>query len=138
MEHDNQCVLVIIDADQWGLKELLAIVRASSGGGHRRRNVRLPEGLAGEPRHDARTVPLAVQVRQRSEQVAQGLQAKGHLQDIWLAETRDRAEKAFDFFLEACGARYDKATTCLARDRAVLLTFCDFPAEYWKHLRTTN
>ena len=43
--------------------------------------------------------------------------AKGHLQDIWLAETKDRAEKAFDFFLEAYGAKYDKATACLAKDR---------------------
>ena len=50
----------------------------------------------------------------------------------------DRAEKAFDFFLEADGPKYDKATACLAKDRAVLLTFYDFPAEHWKHLRTTN
>ena len=64
--------------------------------------------------------------------------AKGHLQDIWLAETKDRAEKAFDFFLEAYGTKYDKATACLAKDRAGLLTFYDFPAEHWKHLRTTN
>ena len=64
--------------------------------------------------------------------------AKEHLQDIWMAETKDRAEKAFDFFLEAYGAKYDKATACLAKDRAVLLTFYDFPAEHWKHLRTTN
>ena len=35
-------------------------------------------------------------------------------------------------------AKYDKATACLAKDRAVLLTFYDFPAEHWKHLRTTN
>ncbi len=50
---------------------------------------------------------------------------------------------AFDFFLEAYGARYDKAVAglaaaCLAKDRDVLLTFYDFPAEHWKHLRTTN
>ena len=55
-----------------------------------------------------------------------------------MAETKDRAEKAFDFFLEAYGAKYDKATACLAKDRAVLLTFYDFSAEHWKHLRTTN
>ena len=55
-----------------------------------------------------------------------------------MAETKDRAEKAFDFFLEAYGAKYDKATACLAKDRAGLLTFYDFPAEHWKHLRTTN
>ncbi len=69
-----------------------------------------------------------------------GLQkkAKGRLQDIWMAETRKDAESAFDFFLEAYGPKYDKAAACLARDRDVLLTFYDFPAEHWKHVRTTN
>jgi len=48
--------------------------------------------------------------------------AKQHLQDIWMAETKQDAEKAFDFFLEAYGAKYDKAVACLAKDRDVLLT----------------
>ena len=60
------------------------------------------------------------------------------LQDIWMAETRKDAESAFDFFLEAYGPKYDKAAACLAKDRDVLLTFYDFPAEHWKHVRTTN
>ncbi len=64
--------------------------------------------------------------------------AKQHLQEIWMAETSEDAEKAFDFFLEAYGAKYDKAVACLEKDRDVLLTFYDFPAEHWKHLRTTN
>ena len=69
-----------------------------------------------------------------------GLQnkAKGHLQDIWMAETRKDAETAFDFFLEAYGPKYEKATACLAKDRDALLSFYDFPAEHWKHVRTTN
>ena len=62
----------------------------------------------------------------------------GRLQDIWMAETRKDAESAFDFFLEAYGPKYDKAAACLAKDRDVLLTFYDFPAEHWKHVRTTN
>ena len=56
--------------------------------------------------------------------------AKGHLQDIWMAETRVDAEKAFDFFLETYGPKYDKAVACLAKDRDVLLAFYDFPAEH--------
>ena len=64
--------------------------------------------------------------------------AKGHLQDIWMAETRADAEAAFDFFVEAYGAKYDKAVECLTRDRDRLLTFYDFPAEHWKHIRSTN
>ena len=53
-----------------------------------------------------------------------------------MAETRKDAESAFDFFLEAYGPKYDKAAACLAKDRDVLLTFYDFPAEHWKHVRT--
>ncbi len=55
--------------------------------------------------------------------------AKQHLQDIWMAETKEVAEKAFDFFLEAYGAKYDKAAACLAKDRDVLLAFYDCASE---------
>ena len=55
-----------------------------------------------------------------------------------MAETRAAAEKAYDFFLEAYGPKYDKAAACLEKDRDVLLSFYDFPAEHWKHLRSTN
>ena len=41
-------------------------------------------------------------------------------------------------FVEIYGTKYDKAVECLTKDRDVLLTFYDFPAEHWKHLRTTN
>ncbi len=64
--------------------------------------------------------------------------AKGQLQNIWMAETKADAEKAFDFFIEAYGAKYDKAVACLAKDRDCLLTFYEFPAEHWKHVRSTN
>ncbi|MFM9964356.1 MAG: IS256 family transposase [Planctomycetaceae bacterium] len=64
--------------------------------------------------------------------------AKGRLQDIWMAETRAAATKAFDAFLEDYSAKYPKATDCLKKDRDVLLTFYDFPAEHWRHIRTTN
>ncbi len=46
--------------------------------------------------------------------------------------------KAFDSFLETYRAKYPKACECLAKDRYELLAFYDFPAEQWKHLRTTN
>ena len=55
-----------------------------------------------------------------------------------MAETRKDAEGAFDTFAEVYGTKYDKAVECLIKDRAVLLTFYDFPAEHWKHLRTTQ
>lgn len=64
--------------------------------------------------------------------------AKVDLQEIWMAATRAEAVKAFDAFLEKYQAKYPAACECLQKDRDVLLSFYDFPAEHWKHLRTTN
>ncbi|QEG40470.1 IS256 family transposase [Roseimaritima ulvae] len=64
--------------------------------------------------------------------------AKGDLHEIWQAETKVDADKAFDAFIEKYGAKYSQACDCLQKDRDVLLTFYDFPAEHWSHLRTTN
>ena len=64
--------------------------------------------------------------------------AKDDLHQIWMAETRADAEKAFAVFLEKYGAKYPKATECLAKDRTELLAFYDFPAEHWTHIRTSN
>ena len=64
--------------------------------------------------------------------------AKQGLQEIWMAETRAAAERAFDDWIERYEDKYPKATACLARDREELLAFYDFPAVHWTHLRTTN
>ena len=55
-----------------------------------------------------------------------------------MAETKAEAEAAFDFFVQAYGAKYDKAVERLIKDRDRLLAFYNFPAEHWKHIRTTN
>lgn len=64
--------------------------------------------------------------------------AKTALQAIWMAESREKAEKAFDRFVATYEEKYPKATACLAKDRAALLAFYDFPAAHWQHIRTTN
>lgn len=64
--------------------------------------------------------------------------AKEAIQEIWMAETRKSANEAFDAFLEKYGAKYPQACECLKKDRTELLSFYDFPAEHWRHLRTTN
>ena len=64
--------------------------------------------------------------------------AKRALQEIWMAETRNHADSAFDAFIETCAVKYDKAAACLVKDCETMLAFYDFPAEHWKHLRTTN
>jgi transposase-like protein len=64
--------------------------------------------------------------------------AKRMIHDIYMAESRAAAEKAFDLFVRTYEAKYPKATECLSKDRDVLLAFYDFPAEHWVHIRTTN
>jgi len=64
--------------------------------------------------------------------------AKRALHEIWQAATREDAEQAFDQFIATYEAKYPKAAICLVKDRDVLMTFYDFPATHWQHLRTTN
>lgn len=162
MEEEKQCILVVIGATADGTKELVAITD-----GYRESTQSWLEVLLDLKRRGLETAPeLAVgdgalgfwkalrQVygstrEQRCwvhktanvlNKLPKGLQnkAKQRLQEIWMAETRKDAEAAFDFFVEAYGVKYDKAVACLEKDRDVLLTFYDFPAAHWKHLRTTN
>lgn len=63
---------------------------------------------------------------------------KDALHNIWMAETKESAIKAFNAFQKRFEAKYPKATACLAKDKTQLLAFYDFPAEHWRHIRTTN
>ena len=60
------------------------------------------------------------------------------LHEIMEASDRQSAQEGLGRFAEEFEAKYPKATGCLAKDAEVLLTFFDFPAEHWRHLRTTN
>ena len=60
------------------------------------------------------------------------------LRQIWTAPDRKSADAAIALFAEKYQAKYDKAVACLMKDRDVLLTFYNFPAEHWDHLRTAN
>ena len=64
--------------------------------------------------------------------------AKEHIHDIWMAPGIEEAEKNFDVFIETYGAKYPKAAECLEKDRDKLLNFYSYPAEHWKHIRTSN
>src|SRR5260370_40108628 len=55
-----------------------------------------------------------------------------------MAETKAEATTTFDALIETYVVKYDKAAECLEKDREALLAFYDFPAEHWKHLRTSN
>jgi transposase-like protein len=162
LDHEAQCILVVIGTDELGRKELLAIADGDRESAQswrellldlKRRGLRVAPELAtgdgalgfwkalrevyGQTREQRCWVHKTANVLNKLPKSLQP-RAKGHLQDIWMAETRQDAETAFAFFLEAYGVKYDKAAACLAKDRDVLLTFYDFPAEHWKHLRSTN
>ncbi len=64
--------------------------------------------------------------------------ARQDLREIWQAPDRATAEAAMETFAGKYAAKYAKAVACLLKDREALLTFYDFPAEHWDHLRTSN
>ena len=64
--------------------------------------------------------------------------AKQALHNIWQAETRADAEKAFDLFIVTYDTKYPKATFCLQKDREALMAFYNFPAQHWQSIRTSN
>jgi putative transposase len=149
---DAQCLLVIIGATPEGKKELIGLidgVRESAqswrellldrGRGRRRRS-RILAGDQGSMAQDPRPTLLGTQDCQLLNKLpkSQHSKVKRALQEIWMAETKKDALAAFDAFVETWGVKYDKAVECLTKDREPLLAFYDFPAEHWKHLRTSN
>ena len=162
MEDEKQCVLVIVGADEYGHKELLGMTDGFRESTQSWRELLLDlqrRGLTQAPKLAIGDGALGFWAALREvfastrEQrcwvhktmnvlnaMPKSLQpkAKGHLHDIWQAETRDDAEKAFDFFTATYGAKYDKAVGKLIKDQDAWLAFYDFPAEHWKHIRTTN
>ena len=64
--------------------------------------------------------------------------AHDDLREIWLSPNRAAAEPAMATFAEKYAPKYQEAVDCLLKDRDALLTFFDFPAEHWTHLRTSN
>lgn len=162
MAEERQCVLVIVGADEYGRKELLAMIdgfRESAESWRellldlRRRGLKQDPNLAiGDGALGFWTALREVFATTREQRcwvhktmnvlnaLPKSLQdrAKSHLHDIWQAETKAGASAAFDFFVETYGVKYDKAVAKLVKDRDALLTFYDYPAEHWKHIRTSN
>lgn len=159
---DRQCILVLIGATSDGHKELLAVqdgYRESEQSWHELLVDLKTQGLVIPPKLAVGDGALGFWAALRKvypttqeqrcwmhksgnvlDKLPKGVQprAKDDLHQVWMAETRSAGNAAFDLFLEKYGAKYPKATECLAKDRDELLAFYDFPAEHWKHLRTTN
>jgi transposase-like protein len=159
---EKQCLLVIIGATEDGKKELLALesgFRESELSWTellvdlKHRGLKLGPKLAigdgalgfwkalskiyGQTRWQRCWVHKTANVLNQLPKSIQP-KAKKKLHQIWMASTKDEAQRHFNDFLNIYGAKYPKATQCLEKDRDVLLTFYDFPAEHWRHIRTTN
>ena len=160
--NQRQCLLVLMGATVAGQKELIAVVdgyRESEQSWYellvdlKGRGLSLAPKLAigdgalgfwaalrkvyGETREQRCWLHKTANVLNNMPKSVQP-RAKADVHEIWMADTRQHAAKAFDAFLEKYQAKYPVACECLAKDRDVLLAFYDFPAEHWKHLRTTN
>lgn len=162
LEDQAQCLLVIIGATPEGKKELVGLSDGVRESAQSWRELLLDlkrRGLAIGP--ELAVADGALGFWQAIEEVwpqtrgqrcwvhktanvlnklpkSQQPKAKRALQEIWMAETKNEALAAFDAFVETWGIKYDKAVECLIKDHDALLAFYDFPAEHWKHLRTSN
>ena len=162
LEDEKQCILVIIGATPEGRKELVGFTdgaRESANdwrdllldlkrrGLDARPELMIADGALGFWKAAGEMWPKTREQRCWVHKTANVLnklpksqqpKAKRALQEIWMAETKKDALAAFDVFVETWGVKYDKAVECLVKDRDALLAFYDFPAEHWKHPRTSN
>jgi putative transposase len=161
-ESDRLCVLVIIGVNERGQKRFLAIedgVRESKHSWkdvlHQLKerglsvapNLAVGDGALGFWSALSEVFPTTATQRCWVHKMVNVLnylpksvqpKAKSALHEIWMAETKAKAQAAFDRFVAGFRAKYPKAVECLLKDREALLAFYDFPAEHWVHIRSTN
>ena len=162
LEENRQCILVLMGATAEGQKELIAVVDGYRESEQSWRQLLLDckqRGLTVDPKlaigdgalgfwKAVRQVyPTTREQRCWVHKMANVLdkmhksvqpKAKAMLHAIWMAPTRAEGDQAFDDFVDMFEPKYPGAVACLKKDRDVLLTFYDFPAEHWIHIRTTN
>lgn len=162
LEEDRQCILVLMGATADGHKELIALsdgfreseqswkallLDCQARGLTVAPSLAVGDGALGFWKALRQVFPTTREQRcwvHKTANVldklpkAQQPRAKAMLHDIWQAETKAAAEKAFDLFVATYEAKYAKAVGCLVKDREELLVFYDFPAQHWVHVRTTN
>ena len=162
LEQAKQCFLVVIGADEAGNKELVGLwdgfreseqswmellLDLKSRGLESGPKLAVGDGalgfwsalrkVYGQTRQQRCWVHKTANVLNKLPKSLQR-QAKQRLHEIWMAESKDEAGRAFNLFIDSYRAKYPKAAECLAKDRDTLLAFYDFPAEHWLHIRTTN
>ena len=161
LEDERLCTLVLIGARADGQKELIAIedgYRESAESWKtvlrnlKQRGLQAPvlavgDGALGFWEAVREVWPQTREQRDWCHKIANVLdklpkrlqgRAKRTLHEIMYAETRAEAERGIEAFVVEFSPKYEKAVDCLLKDREALLAFFEFPAEHWKHLRTSN
>jgi len=162
LEEEKSCVLVIMGATEEGRKELVAIedgfreselgwkgilLSLKERGLEDGPKLAIGDGSLGFWKALKQIYPQTRQQRcwvHRTRNVLEKLpkslqkEAKRRIKNIYLAPTRIEAEKAFNRFVELYEAKYPKAVDCLLKTKEETMTFFDFPAEHWRHIRSTN
>ena len=161
LSQDKVCLLVMIGVRADGTKELIAL-----SDGHResseswadllrdckRRGMTAPvlaagDGALGFWKALREVFPTTREQRCWFHKIANVLNAlpksaqpaaKAALAEIWQAEDREHAAQSAAAFADQYGPKWPKAAAKITDDLDVLLTFYDYPAEHWIHLRTTN
>ena len=158
---DRLCCLVMVGARLDGTKELVAIsegYRESTESWAeflrdlKRRGMRAPELAVGdgalgfwsairdvfpETRHQRDWVHKTRNVLDSMPKSIHG-RAKVAIKEITCAEDKAHAEAAIEAFAAEFGVKWPKAVSKIVEEKDALLTFYDYPAEHWRHLRTTN
>ena len=160
-EEDKLCALVIIGVNERGEKQFLAIedgIRESTQSWReillklKQRGMNPPKLAIGDGAMGFWAALEEVYPKTRSQRCwvhkcgnvlnylpkSAQPRAKQALHEIWQAETKADAEKAFDLFIESYEAKYPKAAICLQKDREEMLAFYDFPALHWQSILTSN
>jgi transposase-like protein len=162
LDPERPCLLVLMGALEDGTKELLAVwdgIRESKASWLEVLHDLKARGLAEAPKLAVGDGALGFwaaleeeysKVREQRcwvhktanalDKLPQSVQpyAKKLIHEMYLSPTKEKALEAYHRFLSEYEAKYPKATDCLRKDEDVLFTFYDFPAEHWRHLRTTN
>ena len=161
-EEAKQCILVVIGVNEHGKKELIAIeegYRESTQSWtelledirHRglttAPKLAIGDGALGfwnainkvypQTRHQRCWVHKTANVMNKLPKSVQP-KVKEALHDIWMAETREDAYKAFDSAVKRFSEKYPGAMNCLVKDKEQMLAFYDYPAIHWQHIRTSN
>jgi len=162
LEDERSCILVIMGCNLKGEKELLAL-----SDGYREselswtemlrdlkaRGLKIPPKLAigdgalgfwaalgkelPETKWQRCWVHKTANVLDKLPKGLQG-KAKSMIHQMYMAETKENALKAYRHFVDVYSDKYPKAVECLKKDEEVLFSFYDFPAAHWIHIRTTN